>query len=151
MPQAAATLSCRVLAFGLDRALRRQLCDALPELKLETVSEVSHDLTALAEALQQRQASLIFAGAAGVAIDQLLALARSANVPVVIVSRNADTSQWLDAIEAGAADYAAPPFEPCHLRWILEANLGHKRSASEPQQTRQAMQPASAGAGSAPR
>jgi len=43
------------------------------------------------------------------------------NLPVVVVSRDAETANWVLALEAGAQDYCAPPFEPSHIRWILEA------------------------------
>jgi DNA-binding response OmpR family regulator len=43
------------------------------------------------------------------------------NLPVVVVSRDAETTNWVVALEAGAQDYCAPPFEPLHIRWILEA------------------------------
>src|SRR5271166_3520676 len=32
-------------------------------------------------------------------------------LPVVIVTRQPDTGRWLDALEAGAADYCSAPFE----------------------------------------
>ena len=51
--------------------------------------------------------------------------------PIVVVSRSADVSTWLDALEAGAADYCAPPFEAIQIRWILDALLTRKsRSAA---------------------
>jgi DNA-binding NtrC family response regulator len=48
---------------------------------------------------------------------------RSPNVPVVVVTRHPEVSEWLDAMDAGAADYCAAPFEPKQVRWILESNL----------------------------
>ena len=51
--------------------------------------------------------------------------------PIVVVSRSTDVSAWLDALEAGAADYCAPPFESTQLRWIIEALLQRRpRSAA---------------------
>lgn len=49
--------------------------------------------------------------------------------PIVVVSRAGDVALWLDALEAGAADYCAPPFEPTQIRWILDALL-QRRSRS---------------------
>ena len=46
--------------------------------------------------------------------------------PIVVVSRSAETSAWLDALEAGAADYCVPPFEPIQVRWILDALIQRK-------------------------
>ncbi|HNY41256.1 MAG TPA: hypothetical protein PKJ41_12710 [Bryobacteraceae bacterium] len=52
-------------------------------------------------------------------------------LPVVVVSRVPDMSGWLDALEAGASDYCAAPFESIQLRWILDAHLRHPlRSAA---------------------
>lgn len=41
------------------------------------------------------------------------------NLPVIVVTRESDTSHWLDALDAGAADYCGAPFERIQLRWIL--------------------------------
>lgn len=54
--------------------------------------------------------------------QNLLSLLKAVTVPVVIVSRHPEVSQWLDALEAGAADYCAAPFENNQLRWILQSN-----------------------------
>lgn len=43
------------------------------------------------------------------------------DVPVIVVSRVPDTREWIAAMEAGASDYCAPPFENSQLRWILTA------------------------------
>lgn len=44
-------------------------------------------------------------------------------VPVVVVSRLPEVSAWLHALELGAVDYCAPPFEPDHIQWILQSAL----------------------------
>lgn len=46
------------------------------------------------------------------------------NLPVIAVTRQSDTWHWLDALDAGAADYCGAPFERIQLRWILESILG---------------------------
>jgi DNA-binding response OmpR family regulator len=40
-------------------------------------------------------------------------------IPIIVVSRVPDTREWIAAMEAGASDYCAPPFECSQLRWIL--------------------------------
>jgi DNA-binding response OmpR family regulator len=63
------------------------------------------------------------------------------HLPVIVVSRLPETDEWLDALEAGAADYCAAPFEIIHLRWLFETHAGEarkgtareKRSAKGPQ------------------
>jgi DNA-binding NtrC family response regulator len=42
------------------------------------------------------------------------------DLPVIVVSRAAETANWLSALEAGAQDYCAPPFEAAQIRWMLE-------------------------------
>jgi FixJ family two-component response regulator len=55
---------------------------------------------------------------------------RSAPAPVVVVSRLPDYDSWIDALEAGAADYIAAPFEEIQLRWLLETHLRAPRTRS---------------------
>jgi CheY-like chemotaxis protein len=55
---------------------------------------------------------------------------RGAGCPVVVVSRLPETDEWLDAMDAGAADYCAAPIERDQLDWILESNLRGKASAT---------------------
>lgn len=43
------------------------------------------------------------------------------NLPVIVVTRQCDAWHWLDALDAGAADYCGAPFERIQLRWILES------------------------------
>ena len=32
-------------------------------------------------------------------------------------------ADWLDALEAGASDYCAAPFEPAQIRWVLQSHV----------------------------
>ena len=45
------------------------------------------------------------------------------DLPVVVVTRQPEARQWLDALDAGAADYCGAPFEHVQLRWILGSIL----------------------------
>jgi len=45
--------------------------------------------------------------------------ALDAHLCVVVIARNADTQDWLDAIEAGATDYWPAPFEPSQVRTLI--------------------------------
>jgi DNA-binding NtrC family response regulator len=40
------------------------------------------------------------------------------NLPIVVVSRLPDTDEWLEALELGALDYIAAPFETVQMRWL---------------------------------
>ena len=48
---------------------------------------------------------------------------RGLRLPVVVVSRLPEVSEWLDALDAGAADYCAAPFEHEHMSWLIESAL----------------------------
>ena len=44
-------------------------------------------------------------------------------VPVIVVSRVPEVSDWLHALEQGAADYCGAPFEARQVRWALNSSL----------------------------
>jgi DNA-binding response OmpR family regulator len=46
------------------------------------------------------------------------------DLPVVVVTRLPESDKWLNALEAGAADYCSAPFEAIQVRWILSSVLG---------------------------
>ena len=50
--------------------------------------------------------------------------------PVVVVTRLPETNDWLDALEAGATDYCAAPFELTQVKWVLDAALKRTRPAA---------------------
>jgi DNA-binding NtrC family response regulator len=64
-------------------------------------AEPEHCYTSLLEAIKQKRPDL----------------------PVVVVSRLPEIPKWLNALEAGAADYCCPPFESTQIGWILEKAL----------------------------
>jgi DNA-binding response OmpR family regulator len=49
--------------------------------------------------------------------------AEKPGLPFVVVTRIPETSDWLDALEAGATDYCSAPFEARHLNWMLQSAL----------------------------
>lgn len=54
----------------------------------------------------------------------LSALKRAApDLPFVVVTRMPDAVQWLNALEAGAADYCGAPFETIQVRWVMSSVL----------------------------
>lgn len=48
--------------------------------------------------------------------------------PVVVVTRLPETSGWIDALEAGATDYCASPFESVHVKWTLDSALSRPKA-----------------------
>lgn len=72
------------------------------------------------------QADIVFCPSARPVLRQALSL--FPGTPVVVVSRLPEVEGWLDALEEGAADYCAPPFETIQIRWLLETHAGSRRS-----------------------
>jgi CheY-like chemotaxis protein len=52
-------------------------------------------------------------------------------IPVVVVTRMPEAGRWLDALDAGAADYCGAPFERVQVRWIMDSvlNEAERRAA----------------------
>ena len=42
-------------------------------------------------------------------------------LPVIVATRLPEVGRWLDALDAGAADYCGAPFERIQVRWILDS------------------------------
>lgn len=132
MAQKALTVS-NIVLFGLSDSLTAELERVLTQeagVKLYIHRSVlgPHSLNLL-KALHP---DVVFCAAEPERCQPLLEAMRQKqmNLPVVVVSRTAETAHWLGALEAGAHDYCAPPFEPVHIRWILEAVAKKRRAAA---------------------
>lgn len=73
------------------------------------------------EKIALSQAQVIFCDAKSGVVSQLRKTNPQAHI--VVVSRHPEVTDWLDAIEAGAADYCAAPFETSQVRWILDSSM----------------------------
>ena len=114
----------RIVLFGLSDSLTVELERVLSQeatVKVYTHRSVPgpHSLNLL----KTLHADVVFCAAEPERCRPLLEAMRKKQMklPVVVVSRNTETANWVSALEAGAQDYCAPPFEPSHLRWILES------------------------------
>lgn len=111
------TAARRALLFHLENGLSVELASALRAVNCQCVS-----------ATDGAPPDVIFCPSGAP-----LMAARSAypGVPVVVVSRLPEADEWIEVLEAGAADYVAAPFEPIQMRWVLEAlNAGAPRAAA---------------------
>jgi len=107
----------RLLLFGLDESLVSEIQTALPCCDAWVETEPFHN---------SLNADIVFCSDNCEDLPGVLAAAKARKLPVVIVTRHPNVNDWLNAMDAGASDYAAPPFEPKQLRWILDANLLQK-------------------------
>jgi DNA-binding NtrC family response regulator len=117
------TPGSKIIIFGL--------ADGLANDSKRILAEQGHDVFAspflpAAQALtliEQLHADFVFCDDDPAHYRVLLEAIRRANagLPLVVVSPQPDTNAWLDALQAGATDFCAPPFESASLRWILES------------------------------
>lgn len=107
------SLAPRAILFCLDPTVETELSVSLREASYT----VSHALGYRVPPVSGPSIVFCPSGAAFAA-----AQAEFPHLPIVIVSRLPDTREWLEALELGAADYVAAPFESVQMRWIFEAN-----------------------------
>lgn len=100
-------LAPRAILLGLEPAIETELATSLRSASFA----VSHG----AGSPVARGGGLVFCPR-GATFDA--ARATFPGLPVVIVSRLPDTREWLEALEMGAADYIAAPFETVQMRWL---------------------------------
>jgi DNA-binding response OmpR family regulator len=77
-------------------------------------------------------ADIVFAGGDGKQYLTLLRGIRQARpgLPFVVVTRIPETSDWLDALEAGATDYCSAPLGLRQISWLMETVLRRAGSAT---------------------
>jgi len=103
----------------LDESLADQLCQAAFE-----PGHTFHPARSTAECLvlaERVHADVVFCNSEPRHYQALLheMKRRGLRLPVVVVSRLPEVSAWLDALEAGAADYCAAPFDHQHMSWLI--------------------------------
>lgn len=114
-----------VVLYGLEETLARDLRTALTHDSLNVRTVECADLMGCVQAVDHGRRDVIFCDSSSDLLSLLHAVRKAQkDVPVVVVSRHAEERAWLDALEAGASDYCAAPFEVHQLSWILRVNPG---------------------------
>jgi DNA-binding response OmpR family regulator len=110
----------KVVLIGLESAAATQIGRALASEK-HLVENKAHT----APEREIFDADIVFAGGDRKHYMRLLKRIRAQRpeLPFVVVTRLPETSDWLDALEAGATDYCSAPFENRQLRWLMESAL----------------------------
>lgn len=115
------------LLFGLSADLAGELLLPLGKFcsNIQSVDRgrVNDQLLVVADS----PAQIIFCGTDTSVVSKLRETKPEA--PIVVVSRHAEVSRWLDSIEAGATDYCAAPFETAQVQWIVESSLRAAQTA----------------------
>jgi DNA-binding NtrC family response regulator len=122
-----ASKSARIAVFGLDDKLVSELTTLLDQLgQTYRKFQKTEDADCL-RIIDLLDPDLIFYAAENGDLTPILSAGQQMRpaLPVVVVSRHADVPHWLDALEAGAADYCAAPFDRREIEWILETKMRH--------------------------
>jgi DNA-binding response OmpR family regulator len=114
-----------VFLIGLEQATATQISRALAterhriEQKPESI-----------EVPELMDVDIVFAGGLPFQYLSLLRRVRQERpeLPFVVVTRIPETTEWLDALEAGATDYCSSPFEARQIHWLMEAALPRRRN-----------------------
>ncbi|HUQ91403.1 MAG TPA: hypothetical protein VM120_06965 [Bryobacteraceae bacterium] len=98
----------QIVLFGLEEELAGLLCIALHNESIRIESEI--------ERIGDVPADLVLSPFSA----DLVSLLNAVSAPVVVVTRHKQTDEYIDAMEAGAADYCVAPFQPKQLLATLK-------------------------------
>ncbi len=115
------TIEATVLFHGLDHDLAMDLRHALAGFCEAIQSEVLSGVEPARAVLRNDRAPVVFCNTQTETVKNLRKI--NPNASIIAVSRLPETTDWLNAIEAGADDYCAAPFESHQLRWILDSTV----------------------------
>jgi DNA-binding response OmpR family regulator len=114
-----------VFLIGLEQATAAQISRALA-VERHKIEQKSQNIGAR----ELMDVDIVFAGGDPSQYLPLLRRVRDErpSLPFVVVTRIPETSEWLDALEAGATDYCSSPFESRQIHWLMEAALPKART-----------------------
>jgi DNA-binding NtrC family response regulator len=115
----------KIVLIGLEQTAAGQICRALA-VERHQIHQQSPDLPIPA----LRDADMVFAGGEPARYLSLLRRVREVQptLPFIVVTRIAETKEWLDAIEAGATDYCSVPIETRQIHLLMESALSGRLS-----------------------
>ena len=107
-----------VILIGVEDTIASQICRAL-SVERHWIAQKPR----ITGARDLIGADIVFAGGKPSEYLPLLRRVRDERpaLPFVVVTHIPETTEWLDALEAGATDYYASPFETRQIRWLMES------------------------------
>jgi DNA-binding NtrC family response regulator len=117
-----------VILIGLEQATANQIRKVLPADR--HCIEYNDAITSTRDL---RGADIVFVGGGHNQSLSLLRQVKNAvpDVPCIVATRMPETNEWLDSLEAGAADYCAAPFDSAQLLRLLNSvRPARKRAAA---------------------
>jgi len=130
MPHTSERVSSVVL-FGLKDRLDLDLTSQLLTQGIDVYSSPS-TLDECVRLFVETRADVVFCASDPACYQALLELIKREKLAVqlIVVSRQPEISDWLKALEAGAADYCAPPFDNRQIQWMLDTAAKSKPLAA---------------------
>jgi two-component system response regulator FlrC len=122
----AAQSSCfspRLLLLGLDASTSECLEAALPGEATALTRKIPTDVRSFLAMVKEWRPDVLFCPAGHRHLKEILARASAERLPVVVVTRHPDAREWIEAMDAGAADYVAAPFHRDQIEWVLQSSL----------------------------
>lgn len=118
----------RLTLLGLPEDLSNQLARIL----LDESHQVNQRLY-VSDLRRTPNASAVFISGDSPGYRETLSVLREnhPDLPVIVVTRQPETRHWLEALDAGAADYCGAPFEHIQLRWILGSVMAERPGTSQ--------------------
>jgi len=116
-----------VFLIGLEQATAAQISRALV-VERHKIEQKSNDIGPR----DLMDVDIVFAGGEPSQYLPLLRRVRDErpSLPFIVVTQIPETSEWLDALEAGATDYCSSPFESRQIHWLMEAALPKPRTVA---------------------
>jgi len=111
-------------------------------LEQATAAQISRSLAVERHRIEQKpqnvgitdlkDVDIVFAGGEPSQYLSLLRRVRQEKpgLPFVVVTRIPETTEWLNALEAGATDYCSSPFESRQIHWLMESALPRPKTAT---------------------
>jgi len=109
--------------MGLDQVTAHALQQALPHNSTTFLSSIPSNAASFLAVIGQSQPGVLFCPARHRHLKEILQRSAAQRLPVVVVTRNPDAREWIDAMDAGASDYVAPPFHRDQIEWVLRSSL----------------------------
>lgn len=124
MPQ---RYALNVVVFGLEDELSSEVKSALSR---SGTAVVAKPVTGPEECIRSVHAESTDVVLCGPNLEHVkLVREQCPGAAIIVLSRAAEVSAWLDAIEAGADDYYAAPLDTAQVRWMIES-MRTRRSAA---------------------
>lgn len=120
-------MSPRILLYGLPAELSRELRDVL--ITTHHVPEIEDEEEIRTGSVSWPEIDLVFCPAERSSLANLLQATaqQRPRLRIIATSRLPETAEWLESVEAGAADYCAAPFEATQIRWLLDTHLSKQK------------------------